>query len=323
MLPRILPTETTKTTLELRDVIAGGVNIWDFEYPSYYKGEEKSAFEQKVVDHFLFREIGAETVGRFLHYFRTTVREIMPYYIQRYKSVELMDDPEIRPLDNYNMIEEFTQTGKETGSTTQTGTDGETVTRHVSGSDQRDTERNVTGSDTQTSTSESTGTTSATIVTENIQSTTENTNTVHAENDTPQGKLSLQMGADGKAILDHASMVSQDNVAKTANQTGSTDETNTASSENSATSTNTGSRTDKETVSDTGSSESSETSERTGNSSMTGATSNDTQTTHKLTRRGNIGVTTYAQLLEGYRQTFLNIDMEIINELDVCFLGVY
>lgn len=99
---------TSKLTLELREVLAGGVDIWAFDYPSYYKDAQKLAFEQKVVDHFYFRQIGQETVGRFLHMFRAKVREIMPYYIEMYKSVEIMHGLE-NPFDNVDVLETFEQ----------------------------------------------------------------------------------------------------------------------------------------------------------------------------------------------------------------------
>lgn len=51
-------------------------------------------------------------------------------------------------------------------------------------------------------------------------------------------------------------------------------------------------------------------------------TTGEAETTTTLTRRGNIGVTTYAEMLEGYRKTFLNIDMMICDELEDCFLQV-
>ena len=127
----LFPNSNTKVTEELRDLVAAGVNIWDFEYPSYYKGEQKEAFEKKVLDHFWTRQIGQETVGRFLLYFRRTVREIMPYYIQRYESVDMMNDPGIRPLDNYNMIEETLDTGtainKTSGSSEGSGVEKKTL----------------------------------------------------------------------------------------------------------------------------------------------------------------------------------------------------
>ena len=115
---------TSKLTLELREVLAGGVDIWAFDYPSYYKGAQKLEFEQKVIDHYYFRQIGQETVGRFLHMFRAKVREIMPYYIDMYKSVEIMHGLE-NPFDNVDMVETFEQqtTDASSGSSnaTQTG----------------------------------------------------------------------------------------------------------------------------------------------------------------------------------------------------------
>lgn len=115
---------TSKLTLELREVIAGGVNLWDFDYPSYYKGDEKTAFEQKVIDHYYFRQIGQETVGRFKHMFRAKIREIMPYYVDLYKSVEIMHSIE-DPFGNVDITETFEQetTGSTTGETTVNQTD--------------------------------------------------------------------------------------------------------------------------------------------------------------------------------------------------------
>ena len=121
---------TSKLTLELREVLAGGVDLWAFDYPSYYKGAEKLAFEQKVIDHYYFRQIGQETVGRFLHMFRTKIREIMPYYIDMYKTVEIMRDIE-DPFGNIDITETFEQesTGSSSGESTS-GTSGQTDTEH-------------------------------------------------------------------------------------------------------------------------------------------------------------------------------------------------
>lgn len=107
--------DTTRLTVELGEIVEAGVNVWDFEYPSYYKGDDKRAFEQKVLDHYRFRQIGQETVGRWLHVFRTRVREIMPYYIQLYKSVELMEKAG-DPFEAYNLTEEYTETRSGTGT---------------------------------------------------------------------------------------------------------------------------------------------------------------------------------------------------------------
>ena len=114
--------DTTKLTLELRDIVENGVKIWDFDYPSYYSGDDKTAFEKKVIEHYYFRQIGQETTGRFLHLFRSRIREIMPRYIELYKTVEIManiDDP----FGNVDVTETSTETRKGTVSTTGSSTE--------------------------------------------------------------------------------------------------------------------------------------------------------------------------------------------------------
>lgn len=120
--------DTSKLTLELRDIVDNGensVDIWNFDYPSFYKGDEKARFEKKVIDHYYFRQIGSETVGRFLHQFRTRIREIMPYYIKLYelekKFLEAGD-----PFQSYDLTE--TYEGNTTGKATSKGSG--TVTRN-------------------------------------------------------------------------------------------------------------------------------------------------------------------------------------------------
>lgn len=137
--------ETSKLTIELRDIVNNGdnsVDIWDFDYPSYYSGKEKTDFERKVIDHFYFRQIGQETVGRFLHMFRTKIREIMPFYVQMYKSVEIMNNIE-DPFGNVDITETYqeTRTGKQEGTTegSTTGTSSSTATSstETSGTDSK------------------------------------------------------------------------------------------------------------------------------------------------------------------------------------------
>lgn len=116
------PESNTKVTLELRELIENGVNIWDFEYPSFYQGDAKRAFEQKVVDHFLFRQIGQETPARWLHYFRTRVREIMPYYIQLYESEVLLKSVE-DPFQAYDLTETYVEENESSGSSSSSSLD--------------------------------------------------------------------------------------------------------------------------------------------------------------------------------------------------------
>ena len=135
--------DTTKVTIELRELVENGVKLFDFEYPSYYKGAEKTAFEQKIIDHYYFRQIGQETVGRFLHYFRARMREIMPRYVDMYKTVELMHGLD-NPFDNVDIVETFEQesTGASSGSSsgTTTGT-GSTTSSTEASADHGETSR--------------------------------------------------------------------------------------------------------------------------------------------------------------------------------------
>ncbi len=122
------PYDNTGVTVELREIVESGVNIWAFEYPVPrasidYNGKtckvdfNKATFEKKIVDHFYFRQIGQETVGRWLHYFRTRIREIMPYYVQLYEFDAKFRNIE-DPLESYNLVETFKQEHSNNGSVT-------------------------------------------------------------------------------------------------------------------------------------------------------------------------------------------------------------
>ncbi len=243
------PYDNTAVTVELRQIVESGVNIWNFDYPVpvdtvEYNGKtakvpfDKAAFEQKIIDHYYFRQIGQETVGRWLHYFRTRIKEIMPYYVQLYEFEAKwfnVDDP----LESYNLKETFESTSSGSGTQTTSGT------------------------------SESTAAT-----------TTEKSSTVEHErrfSNTPQGSI--------------------DNLDNYLTEGTRENTSNSESGE------------DSSTVSGSDSSESS--SESTGN------------TSHTLTRKGNIGVQPLGGEVQNIREAFINIDQMVINELKDLFLQVY
>lgn len=136
--------DNTGVTVELGDIVASGVDVWAFDYPVpaqtvIYNGKtatvpfDKKAFEQKIIDHYRFRQIGQETVGRWLHYFRTRIREIMPYYIQLYEFEAKWFNIE-DPLESYNLTEIFDQessgTGTVTGNTTSESSGSSEITQN-------------------------------------------------------------------------------------------------------------------------------------------------------------------------------------------------
>ena len=236
------PYDNTGVTVELRKIVESGVNVWDFDYPSFYKGEEKKAFEQKVLDHYWFRQIGQETVGRWLHCFRSRIREIMPYYIQLYDSEKYMHEIE-DPFATVDYTETFEQ--ESTGSSvmdTEATTDGSTATNG------RDA-HNVTGSLTR------------------------------KFSNTPQGSISN---------LD--SYLTEATVEDTENYDGVTREDETTSE---ATTTGKSTGTERGTIK------------------------------HTMTKKGAMGVTTFGHDMIEFRQSFLNIDLMVIKELNDLFLQVY
>lgn len=221
-----VPYDNTQVTIELRQLVCSGVKVWDFDYPSYYKGEQKAAFEQKVLDHFWLRQIGMETPGRWLHYFRSRIREIMPYYIQLYESEALMrgiDDP----FGNVDIVETFEQESSGSSVSQARGSVSET---HYNKEDHQ-----------------------------------------RKFSNTPQGSI------------DNLEKYMTEATMETADDMNSTEAANVGSAEG----------TESGTVK------------------------------HTLTRKGNQGVNTYAHDMKELRETFLNIDLAIINELKDLFLQVY
>lgn len=89
-------------TLTLQQIIKGGIQIFDFDYP-LFKEEFKPIFEQLFIDEFFLEEIAHETIAQFKHRLKTKLNLIMPYYNKLYESQEL----EQRILDNYDVTEEI------------------------------------------------------------------------------------------------------------------------------------------------------------------------------------------------------------------------
>ena len=62
------------------------------EYPIFDE-TYRQYLNDKIIDHFYFREIGFETVALFSWYMRRTLNEIMPYYNEMYVTQGLLVDP--------------------------------------------------------------------------------------------------------------------------------------------------------------------------------------------------------------------------------------
>ena len=91
-------------TLELRTILKSKDIFKSIDY-ELYNNDLKPIFEDKFIKRFYFREIGVETVSRFLINLEQTLNEIMPYYTQLYDTTLLKYDI----LNSTETIEEVTR----------------------------------------------------------------------------------------------------------------------------------------------------------------------------------------------------------------------
>ena len=91
-------------TLELRKIVSSRDIFKSIDY-ELYNNDLKPIFEDKFIKRFYFREIGVETVSRFLINLEQTLNEIMPYYKQLYDTTLLKYDV----LNNTEVTEEVTR----------------------------------------------------------------------------------------------------------------------------------------------------------------------------------------------------------------------
>lgn len=89
------PGEYTET---LGNLIALGYDTDDklhlsAEFYPIYDESHRIELNEKIVRHYALREIGQETAQQFVFYLGTTMAEIMPYFNERYKTLDMEYDP--------------------------------------------------------------------------------------------------------------------------------------------------------------------------------------------------------------------------------------
>ena len=103
----------SKYTTQLRYLIDTNFNFGLNEYPIFDENY-RAILNKKILDHYRFREIGAETAGLFKHYLNTTLNEIMPYYNVLYTNQLAMIGKDI--FTNYSLTEELERNADGTSS---------------------------------------------------------------------------------------------------------------------------------------------------------------------------------------------------------------
>lgn len=97
------------------------------QYGTAYKVPTREELNNKILNHYRFREIGQETVGRWLFELKTALNEIMPKYNQLFYSA----DQDFNPIYNVDYIKTIQRERKDntigtqnsSSNTTSTGSD--------------------------------------------------------------------------------------------------------------------------------------------------------------------------------------------------------
>lgn len=232
----------SRYTIELRYLIEGNYDLGLKDYPIFDESYREQ-LNNKIIQHYYFREIGFETEALFKNRLNQKMNEIMPYYNQMYESSKLKIDP----LSTIDLEEVFSRKSKTSG--------------------------------------EGTSSTSGTG---------NNTNNFNSTDTTDYGKIS-KFSDIAQAQTTPNEILNDKYLTSATVDDGQDKNTNTGTNTSQTESTTSGTSTDKRNL--------------------------DEDTT--LTRKGNNGTASESELLNMYRETFLNIDMMIIDDLDELFLGIW
>lgn len=223
--------------------------IFNFSYPIWDENDRVS-LESLILRHYYMREIGFETVGQWKFQLANRLREIMPYYIELWKTTQKQYDY----LGDIDIWETYT-----------THRDGES---------------------SDSSTGNSSSTTTGSTKNESSGENTSNTTLNHVSSDLPQANLN-QAGTN----LDYANMQSRDITDVSENASTTSTGENNSSIESSQT--------------------------------LNGKNTHSDTETHERHRAGKTGARSTPELIKEYRESLLQIPMEIINNLNDLFMGLW
>ena len=264
-------------------------NVFNFDYPIFDENY-RAVLECKILKHYYTREICAETVGLWKLFLDARMNEIMPYYNKLYES-ELI---EYNPLYDTDYTREMDRDGSEDSTLHKTGTDTHTGTITDAGT------RTNTRTNNLTATSRDTGT--------DAKSSTSREKNDHWDyySDTPQGTV---QNLDDLRYLTNARHITDDGNGSQASENITYGKTNTL--------TNTG------TVGDSGTVGNTRTLNHTDGSNA--STTKEVATTDDYIEHvsGKMPGQSMAKMIIEFRNTLLNIDKMIIDELSDLFMGLW
>nr|DAG11794.1 MAG TPA: Lower collar protein [Caudoviricetes sp.] len=130
------PGEYTET---LGNLIALGYDTDDklhlsVDYYPIYDENHRAGLNEKIIRHYALREIGQETAQQFIFYLGTTMAEIMPYFNERYKTLDM----EYNPLQSVDMTTD-SENGSESQSSSKASSTQDSTSSSSSKSDNAST----------------------------------------------------------------------------------------------------------------------------------------------------------------------------------------
>ena len=267
----------------------------------------------KILNHYYTREIGAETVSLWKFWLNQKMNEIMPYYNKLYLTEQIKFDP-LHEIDVTRVISEKRDFGKNGDETTNT-----TNTHNTKG-----TASNIEQVESLNSSSAETTSINSNEITNKNTTTGNETTTVdiskdgkNLHSDTPQGSLKnvSENGylTDATITTDNSNNTTITDRSVTENKTATGKETRNDTNSATAKATGKNSSTADSTTSDNA------------NGKTASLYSENSNELHEYSERttGKNSSASYSKLINEYRGTLLNIDMEIILELQDLFLNIY
>lgn len=287
--------EESKGANNVDTIIANSWNKIFTTNCTFFDNNYRQALCSKILKHYYLREIGAETVGIWLLWMNTKLEEIMPYYNQLYSSALL----EFNPFNDVNYTKEHE--GENNG------------TKNVEGTSRSQDSKSGTIEDYGRKTDNGSYTDTGTVgnardITVESEASSQGSKG-DRYSDTPQGTIA-NTDVVGNAYLTNVRLTDD----TTSGESSESTLDNNLETRNLA-----GSNTNTETTNDT---------KTISESDILNATNNVDETLHNTdsyieTIAGKMSTTPYSELLNKFRETFLNIDMMVIDEFDELFLRLW
>ena len=318
--------DESKDYASISDVISKSRNkIFDFDYPIFDENY-RSVLETKIIRHFYLREICAETIGVWKHFLDMRMNEIMPYYNKLYES-ELI---EFNPLYDVDLTKDYNKDDKGTGTLADVlhSTDNRDISKTEGEARHLSANGTDTGTITDTGTVKDTGTVTNTGTDTNAKTGSDTDVKKNKRwdiySDTPQGGLT---NVENEEYLTNARKITDDGTGSQTTYNSTNTETKNLTNTNNLTKTNDLTRTNNLANSNTEDETNNRTS-RIDDDNTKDSTNTQTRNLRDIEDylehiKGKSPGASFSKFLQEFRDTFLNIDVMIINDLNDLFFGLW